>query len=92
MFAGIDVKVESDNLDNLWVVTQTGHDKVEMGRRSIVDNMVPNVLGMSAQDAVFLLENSGLKVQLRGRGMIKKQSVAPGEVVRRGQQITLELS
>lgn len=92
VFAGIDVKVESDNLDNLWVVTQTGHDKVEMGRRSIVDNMVPNVLGMSAQDAVFLLENSGLKVQLRGRGMIKKQSVAPGEVVRRGQQITLELS
>lgn len=92
VFAGIDVKVESDNLDNLWVVTQTGQDKVQMGRRSIVNNIVPNVLGMSAQDAVYLLENAGLKVQLRGRGMIKKQSVAPGEAVTRGQQITLELS
>lgn len=92
VFEGIDVKVESANLDNQWVVTQTGTDKVAMGRRSIVENLVPNVLGMSAQDAVYLLENAGLKVQVRGRGMIKKQSVAPGAIVQRGQQIILELS
>ncbi len=92
VFEKIEVPVESDNAENKWVVTQTGTDKVTMGRRSIVDNLVPNVLGMSAQDAVFLLENAGLEVELRGRGMIKKQSVQPGDVARPGQRITLELS
>lgn len=92
VFEEINVKVVSDNPENKWVVTQTGKDKVSMGRRSVIDNIVPNVMGMSAQDAVYLLENAGLKVQLRGRGMIKKQSVPAGVIVQRGQQIILELA
>lgn len=92
VFEEIEVPVQSTNPENQWVVTQTGEDHVEMGRRNIVDNLVPNVKGMSAQDAVFLLENAGLKVQLRGRGMIKKQSVPAGSIVQRGQRIILELS
>ena len=74
------------------MITQTGKEKVEMGRRNIVENMVPNVKGMSAQDAVYILENAGLKVQLRGSGMIKSQSLIPGANIQRGQEITLELS
>jgi len=65
---------------------------VEMGRRTIVENLVPNVKGMSAQDAVFILENAGLKVKLRGSGMIKSQSIIPGANIHRGQEIILELS
>ncbi|HAQ71401.1 transpeptidase family protein [Salibacteraceae bacterium] len=92
VFEELHVKVESSNLDNKWVITQTGKEKVEMGRRNIVENMVPNVKGMSAQDAVYILENAGLKVQLRGSGMIKSQSLIPGANIQRGQEITLELS
>jgi len=47
---------------------------------------------MSVQDAVFILENSGLKVRMKGRGVIKEQSIAPGERIIRGQNITLEMS
>ena len=92
VFEELHVKVESSNLENKWVITQTGKEKVEMGRRNIVENMVPNVKGMSAQDAVYILENAGLKVQLRGSGMIKSQSLIPGANIQRGQEITLELS
>ena len=92
VFEELHVPVSSDNPEEKWVVTQTGHDKVRMGRRAIVENLVPNVIGMSVQDAVFILENSGLKVRMKGRGVIKEQSIAPGERIIRGQNITLEMS
>lgn len=92
VFEELNVEVTSSNTENKWVITQTGKDKVEMGRRNIVENLVPNVKGMSAQDAVYILENAGLKVRLRGSGMIKNQSIMPGSNIQRGQEIMLELS
>lgn len=92
VFEELNVQVTSSNTENKWVITQTGKDKVEMGRRNIVENLVPNVKGMSAQDAVYILENAGLKVRLRGSGMIKNQSIMPGSNIQRGQEIMLELS
>ena len=92
VFEELNVKVHSSNVENKWVVTQTGSEQVEMGRRNIVENLVPNVKGMSAQDAVYILENAGLKVWLKGSGMIKSQSIIPGANIYRGQEIILELS
>lgn len=63
-----------------------------MDRRNVIENLVPNVKGMSAQDAVFILENAGLKVKLKGKGMIKEQSLLPGQRINQGQEIILELS
>ena len=53
---------------------------------------VPNVKGMAGMDAVSLLENLGLKVQTVGNGTVADQSIASGEALKRGQQITLKLS
>lgn len=92
VFSQLDVKVESGNPENDWVVTSTGTDGVKFDRRNIVKNLVPNVKGMSAQDAVFLLENAGLSVTIKGRGMIKSQSIPAGKKITQGEKITLELS
>jgi len=53
---------------------------------------VPSVIGMSGMDALSLLENMGLTVKVIGNGKVKKQSLAKGTVLRKGQQIVLELS
>jgi cell division protein FtsI (penicillin-binding protein 3) len=92
VFDGLNIPIESSNPDNKWVITQTGESKVKMDRRSITENLVPNVRGMSAQDAVFILENAGLIVSIRGRGAIKEQSIEPGERITKGQRITIQLS
>ena len=55
-------------------------------------NTVPNILGMSGMDAVALLGNMGLKVQVVGIGKVKKQSIAPGAAISKNQTIILELS
>lgn len=55
-------------------------------------NKVPNVKGMAGMDAVALLENLGLKVKFIGVGKVKKQSINAGEVFKKNQTITIELS
>jgi cell division protein FtsI (penicillin-binding protein 3) len=53
--------------------------------------MVPNLQGLSAKDALFLLENNGLNVKLQGFGEVKKQSLEAGTKFNKGSQIVLTL-
>ena len=52
---------------------------------------VPNVIGMNGMDAVNLLENIGLKVQVTGVGKVNYQSLAKGQELQKGTTITLKL-
>lgn len=92
VFSFLEVNAVVKSLDFDWVATMTGTDKVELFRREMAEGLVPDVTGMSAMDAVFLLENQGLVVRLQGRGTIKAQSVAPGRQVAWGEEIVLDLS
>ncbi|NAY92370.1 PASTA domain-containing protein [Muricauda sp. JGD-17] len=53
---------------------------------------VPNVKGMSGMDAVSLLENLGLKVEVQGNGKVIKQSIEQGADIKKVDKIILELS
>ncbi|MVN78045.1 PASTA domain-containing protein [Hymenobacter sp. HMF4947] len=53
---------------------------------------MPDVHGLSLRDALFLLENRGLKVQTTGTGRVREQSVAPGEPAKRGLVVGLVLA
>ncbi len=82
-----------DKVDGKWVATQTTADSVIMYPRKIIENLVPNVVGMNVEDAVYLLENQGLKVRVSGRGTVKSQSIMPGtRITGRGTEIALKLT
>ncbi|WP_420321749.1 penicillin-binding protein [Flagellimonas sp.] len=53
---------------------------------------IPNVMGMCGMDAVALLENLGLQVEVRGNGKVKNQSVDQGTNIDQVKKIVLELS
>ncbi|MEW2919987.1 penicillin-binding protein [Muricauda sp. ANG21] len=53
---------------------------------------VPDVKGMTGMDAVSLLENLGLEVEVRGNGKVKKQSIDKGTDIKKVKKIVLELS
>jgi cell division protein FtsI (penicillin-binding protein 3) len=55
-------------------------------------NQVPNVKGMSGMDAISILENLGLEVEVKGNGTVKKQSVSQGTEIKKSAKIILELS
>lgn len=55
-------------------------------------SVTPNVVGMGLKDAVYLLENMGLKVTATGRGKVLNQSLAAGTNFRKTQNIALILN
>lgn len=54
-------------------------------------NTVPNVMGMGARDAIFLLESRGIKTKLYGRGKVTKQSLTPGIPIKKNALCSLVL-
>ena len=54
-------------------------------------NQVPNVNGMGLRDAIYVLEQAGLKVITVGKGKVTQQSIAPGSSIQKGERITIEL-
>jgi len=54
--------------------------------------ITPNVVGMGLKDAVYLLENMGLKVAVTGRGRVMNQSLAAGTAFKKAQTISLMLN
>jgi cell division protein FtsI (penicillin-binding protein 3) len=62
-------------------------------KTSVVSKQVmPNVKGMGLKDALYLLENMGVKVSVKGKGKVANQSMAPGSTVAKGTAVLLELS
>ena len=55
-------------------------------------NVMPDLIGMVATDAVYLLENLGLKVELSGKGKVKSQSLKPGIEIKGNKKVTISLS
>lgn len=54
--------------------------------------IMPDVTGLPTMDAVALLENMGLKVQIEGVGVVVKQSVPKGQKVKKNQKVDLKIS
>jgi cell division protein FtsI (penicillin-binding protein 3) len=75
-----------------WVNTKTKTGHVDLLERYVGKKTVPNVIGMTAKDAVFLLERTGLKAKIEGYGMVTHQSLNPGEEVVRGKSIQIKLN
>lgn len=65
---------------------------VVLGNNEIPAGKVPNVKGMGASNAIFLMENAGLKVKIKGVGKVKQQSLTAGSKCRAGQTVYLTLS
>ncbi|MBQ0048676.1 MAG: transpeptidase family protein [Bacteroidales bacterium] len=52
---------------------------------------MPDVVGMGARDAVYMLQRAGVKAKLSGGGRVERQSIAPGTVYKKGVTVDLKL-
>lgn len=90
----LNIKTKGDvdfSSKEVWGKAHAEAKAVALESHSNMRNFVPNVVGMGAKDAVYLLESRGLKVHLVGAGKVRHQSIANGTTVKKGQTITLEL-
>lgn len=89
----LDIEADTDSLETKWVTAKVeeGREDIKLKDIAIREGLVPNVVGMGAKDAVYLLENAGLQASLNGLGRVASQSVSPGTRVSKGQTVSLTL-
>lgn len=88
----LDIKIDKSDVDKAdWVYTVEGDKSVELKPRNVVQYQMPNVLGMGATDAIYLIEKSGMKTKLKGVGKVRKQFPEPGTNCHNGQLVYLDL-
>lgn len=56
-----------------------------------INGTVPDVIGMGAGDAVYLLEKSGYRTKLNGFGRVFRQSPSSGSPYTKGELVSLDL-
>ena len=87
----LDIKYNKPGNNIEWCKASDESDNVLLSELNINEKLIPNVRGMGAKDAVFLLEERGLRVRLSGMGKVVSQNIPPGSTARKGQTITLTL-
>jgi cell division protein FtsI (penicillin-binding protein 3) len=78
--------------DGWWVSTKSTPSGMLLNDRAIPEALVPNVVDMGLKDALYLLESKGIRVEVNGRGTVRKQSVRSGERISKGMKMTLNMS
>jgi cell division protein FtsI (penicillin-binding protein 3) len=73
------------------VTLREAAQKVGKNDLSVSGGVMPNVVGMGLRDALYMLENSGVRVRYSGRGKVAKQSPQPGVRISRGATVAIQL-
>jgi cell division protein FtsI (penicillin-binding protein 3) len=74
-----------------WLNPSKKDTKIELVSKKIAKNCVPNLIGLSAKDAVYLIESKGMSAHIRGYGKVIKQSIPAGRPLFHGGVIELML-
>lgn len=92
VYEALKVKYADSALSNSWSMVYAANQQPVIKASAVKKKVMPNVRGMGLKDALYLLENMGVKVTVTGRGKIASQSVAPGTELAKGVTVVLELS
>lgn len=87
----LDFKIENRRAKSEWVSATSGEESVSFKAKHYPEGIVPSVVGMGARDAVYLLDEAGLNVQIHGVGRVKSQSLPAGSSYSKGSSIRLTL-
>jgi cell division protein FtsI (penicillin-binding protein 3) len=77
---------------NSWSVVNTDYTQPVIKAAGVQGRQMPDVRNMTMKDALYVLENKGVKVAMKGRGKVIMQDILPGTPITKNQTITLLLN
>ena len=83
---------QRSNIDFNKIATLSNEINVPDLSDTLTLDHMPDVRGWSAMEAVAVLENMGVQVQIKGQGKVLRQSKKPGSTLTKNQRIILTLS
>jgi cell division protein FtsI (penicillin-binding protein 3) len=92
MYAMLGIKTDNRAFNNEWIVSQGTHDNVMLESYKSYPDSMPDFSGMTLKDAVYLIEQLGLKPEIHGNGQVVWQSIPSGSLKVPGQIIELKLN
>ena len=75
-----------------WVQMRIEGNRSVSQLKKISENQVPDVRGMGLKDAMYILENQGMRVRIIGKGIVRTQSIPAGSVIQKNMEVVLELT
>lgn len=84
--------VSASHEKGLATIETDSSNRIIIKNKEVVRGIVPDVKGLALKDAVYLLENEGLRVEIQGRGIVQGQSIPAGSKINKNQLIVLQLS
>jgi len=85
-------RVKADSFDGSdWLIGILEENKLTLKKMPINKDLIPNLLGMNAKDAVFLIESQGMVAKINGHGKVISQSITAGSPVFSGGVIEIGL-
>lgn len=77
LFKHIELPYYNDKEES-WVRTISDKDGIHSLPQLFVKGQIPDLTGMGLRDALFMLDNVGLKIKVTGTGKVQSQSIPPG--------------
>ena len=74
-----------------WVKTKLVDNSIYWEKINSNQRYIPNVVGMTLKDAIYLLESRGLKVSFKGKGRVRSQNISPGKLSKNFDTINIKL-
>lgn len=91
--ANVSWEATNNHHQPVWGTAKSTQKGITLSKnKSYRTNLMPDVIGMGARDAVYMLENRGVKVRLSGRGTVAAQSIPAGNTIAKGATCKLELN
>ena len=77
----------------IWGKAEHKNNLVELTKVETSNmGVIPDVTGMGARDAVYMLESRQVKVRIEGRGKVIAQSLPAGHQIKKGEICSLKLN
>jgi cell division protein FtsI (penicillin-binding protein 3) len=91
VFSKLNVSYNDSTTQNDWSNVYSKNAMAVVKGKNVQGKFMPNVKGMGLKDALYLLENTGIRVVVKGRGKIINQSIPPGTPLSKGFTVLVEL-
>lgn len=92
VFKQLNIGYTDSSLQNKWADVYAKNNEPIVKPNEVKQQTMPDVKGMGLKDALFLLENMGLKVVPNGKGKVMGQSLSAGTAIIKGLTVYLQLS
>ncbi|HNS17626.1 MAG TPA: penicillin-binding protein [Bacteroidales bacterium] len=92
IFQALNQQAVPAGFDSTWATVCREETRLHYQGIVVTDTAIPDLRGMGARDAIYLVESLGMKPQILGKGRVTDQSLSPGSPLLNGESIILTLS